>query len=98
MTESLFRIQHPLTPQLSALCGRCTELFLAVANVITKHNQVWDGLVDGWGVGEDVVAVLFAVAEKSAQESGGFALSGNTFEYPISTLTSTVSHGRELAY
>ena len=38
MTESLFRIQHPLTPQLSALCRRCTELVFVLANAIIKHD------------------------------------------------------------
>ncbi len=63
MTESLFRIQHPLTPQLSDLCGRRTGLVLVLANAIIKHNLVRDGLVDGCGVDEEMLNRLFAVAE-----------------------------------
>jgi hypothetical protein len=84
MTESLFRIQHPLTPQLSALSRRNTGLVLVLANAIIKHDKsgmTWPR-AEVWA--RMMLNVLFAVAEKSAQESGGFALSGNPFEDTLS--------------
>ena len=39
-----------------------------------------------------MLSVLFAVAEKTEQESGGFALSGNPFEDPIFSLSYFLAH------
>jgi len=97
MTESLFRIQHPLTPQLSALCRRGTGLILVLANAIIKHD--WSGMARPpagvWA--RTMLNVLVAVAEKWEQESGGFAFSGNSFEDPIFTrISDSVSLAQEL--
>ena len=82
MTGSLFRIQHPLTPHLSALSSGCTGAVLVVRGSRVRAIKAGIGLSDRERAAGALFNELFAVAENSVQLSARVAFSGISLTCP----------------